>query len=247
VIPEMMYSTFPNPSARNYRWSATISGNETFGTSAENKLKATIRDDRGVIQTEMEFKADSKFKWNKIKYFGCIDEHKKNKNIFHLKVFDHSNKVYTIELKLNDALALKISYNPSYLSTLIGILKKSNLDKNLNEKNALCCLDHLFPEVEIKNKCEQSQQENRQDNLIAAKQARALMLKDSLKVIYTSRCLNGGEESCSLSTKQKSYYFTLFYYDLAGNLTKTIPPLAVRVATGAGTPNHDENLVTRFT
>ncbi|MBK7796296.1 MAG: RHS repeat protein [Saprospiraceae bacterium] len=247
VIPEMMYSTFPNPSARNYRWSATISGNETFGTSAENKLKATIRDDRGVIQTEMEFKADSKFKWNKIKYFGCIDEHKKNKNIFHLKVFDYSNKVYTIELKLNDVLALKISYNPSYLSTLIGILKKSNLDKNLNEKNALCCLDHLFPEVEIKNKCEQSQQENRQDNLIAAKQARALMLKDSLKVIYTSRCLNGGEESCSLSTKQKSYYFTLFYYDLAGNLTKTIPPLAVRVATGAGTPNHDENLVTRFT
>lgn len=237
VLPEMMYSAFPNSSAIKYSWSATI---------VDNRLTAVIEDDRNAIQTELVFTKDAKLKWTQIKYFGCINEDKRNRNIFILKVFDKSNRDQTIELKVSDALAEKLRFNPSYLSSLKNIFIKSKLDQKLKEKNALCCMEHLFPEVEVKNRCEESQQENRQDNLIAAKRARANILHDSLNVIYATRCLQGGSESCSLSTRQKSYYFTLFYYDLAGNLTKTIPPLAVRVTTGTGTPNHDENLATRY-
>ncbi|RYY13424.1 MAG: hypothetical protein EOO04_31925, partial [Chitinophagaceae bacterium] len=42
---------------------------------------------------------------------------------------------------------------------------------------------------------------------------------------YLKRCLNiAGREKFTVSDSSSEYHYTLYYYDQAGNLVKTIPP-----------------------
>lgn len=49
---------------------------------------------------------------------------------------------------------------------------------------------------------------------------------------YINKCLNGVKESLKMKYKIADYHYTLYYYDQAGNLIKTVPPEGVRFLSG---------------
>src|SRR6185295_13923367 len=51
---------------------------------------------------------------------------------------------------------------------------------------------------------------------------------------YSKHCLNNATENLKMYYKDKEYQYTLYYYDQAGNLVKTIPPEGVELVTQAG-------------
>lgn len=60
------------------------------------------------------------------------------------------------------------------------------------------------------------------------------LLKDSYKTQYITQCLTNakaGAETFSMNYILNEYLYTLFYYDQAGNLVKTVPPLGVSFIT----------------
>lgn len=56
---------------------------------------------------------------------------------------------------------------------------------------------------------------------------------------YKAKCLNtlNSRESFTLKYDLNEYYYTLYYYDQAGNLIKTVPPQGVEVLTSNTNPN----------
>jgi len=65
--------------------------------------------------------------------------------------------------------------------------------------------------------------------------------KDSLIAnfdsLYMAKCLNiGNSEAFYVTYRPKEYHYTLYYYDQAGNLVKTLPPAAVK-------PNYDASFL----
>jgi RHS repeat-associated protein len=49
---------------------------------------------------------------------------------------------------------------------------------------------------------------------------------------YKAKCLRVGLETFDVSHESREYKYTLYYYDRAGNLEKTVPPEGVRVLNG---------------
>ena len=94
-----------------------------------------------------------------------------------------------------------------------------------------------------------------QANLISDKRARAEFLYDSLYTKVIERCMNPALERFTLTKQTKIYHYTLFYYDLAGALVKTVSPKGVRTLSGEPTatrsrtnfPPHIEELSTKYT
>ena len=60
----------------------------------------------------------------------------------------------------------------------------------------------------------------------------AQSISDDFYNQYTAACLNlpAKAETLSVSHKQTEYHYTLYYYDQAGNLVKTVPPAGVDVS-----------------
>lgn len=54
---------------------------------------------------------------------------------------------------------------------------------------------------------------------------------------YLAKCLGSMvQEEFTLNIKQSEYHYTLYYYDQAGNLVKTIPPAGVVLLDATQTP-----------
>jgi hypothetical protein len=95
----------------------------------------------------------------------------------------------------------------------------------------------------------------------SAKLERANRLLDSLGIAYNTACLKVSNEHFNVSWNQPIYHFTLFYYDQAGNLIQTVPPVAIRIITDVSRvstnrirngsdrsyPPHIFNLATQYT
>ncbi len=54
-------------------------------------------------------------------------------------------------------------------------------------------------------------------------------IRDQILEGYRIKCMNGASEKFSCSYELKEYHYTLYYYDLAGNLVQTVPPEGVDV------------------
>ncbi len=58
-------------------------------------------------------------------------------------------------------------------------------------------------------------------------------LRDVFDAAYRAKCLAVQDlESFKVTSQQSEYHFTLYYYDQAGNLVKTVPPAGVNKLTG---------------
>jgi RHS repeat-associated protein len=79
------------------------------------------------------------------------------------------------------------------------------------------CAEHLR---ELARQHAQHRHKKYEDSLIAAFQES-----------YYERCLGGLEESFEVEYFDRTYHYTLYYYDQAGNLIRTVPPAGVRQVT----------------
>jgi RHS repeat-associated protein len=242
ILPELIVNFLPNRNAKKYTWWSVIE---------RNILKATIKDDLGVNQIEFKFNKSDSLQWREIIYFGCIEKNQKKRGEFILTAFDANSRARKVYLEVPMSLFNDINNVDQEWAEILKINGKENMP-NKPAKDALCCINHLIPDVEVRSKCEESNLENYSAAIVAAKIERARFIYDSVKLAYTKKCLLGATENCQIEIEQKSYYFTLYYYDQAGNLTKTVPPEAVRTMdvnrsiTATAFPPHDNELVTTY-
>ncbi|MCE3226347.1 MAG: hypothetical protein K0S32_898, partial [Bacteroidetes bacterium] len=63
------------------------------------------------------------------------------------------------------------------------------------------------------------------------------IMKNNFIRNYTKHCMSNAVEQLHMKYTNNDYHFTLYYYDQAGNLVRTVPPEGVRVLTPANTSN----------
>lgn len=88
-----------------------------------------------------------------------------------------------------------------------------------------CCFTPL-PGVPYTNPCTEQLQERFELELERAYEASLDDLRRKIKQKYLSKCLEAIEKF-EASFDEQLYHFTLFYYDQAGNLARTVPPKGV--------------------
>jgi RHS repeat-associated protein len=106
------------------------------------------------------------------------------------------------------------------------------LNDNTPESPLLCCIP-MAPPVQVS----QPSCMERLGQIAASHATRRFetyveQLRDSIGNAYTERCLAAAEQA-RLQYTDAIYQYTLFYYDRAGNLTKTIPPKGVVLLSAA--------------
>jgi RHS repeat-associated protein len=98
------------------------------------------------------------------------------------------------------------------------------------------CVDNivLCPNVTVQNDADPCR-----DDLLLQAESHAIIVyetllenaKNSFIEGYTSTCMNNDSESFKVNKTFREYQYTLYYYDQAGNLVKTIPPNGVNPLT----------------
>ncbi|MBK9108481.1 MAG: hypothetical protein IPM92_08945 [Saprospiraceae bacterium] len=249
VIPDSIVKTFRNMLSPHYYWKSTIRGNE---------LEAEILDQLNAVQTRMLFRKTDLASWSDIIYFTCMRQSSRpGERKFYLNAFVKDTHKIEIELSIEtESLWNQLKYNLNEITELLKKLpKKLRLYPPQNSENS-CCIDLLFPEVPFKDKCKEESRADYNASIYAAKLFRAKLIYDSLRALYNKSCILSGNERCVILQNQKMYQFTLFYYDQAGNLTRTVPPKAVHVMTDVSRvrigsdsgifPVHHNNLSTSY-
>lgn len=106
------------------------------------------------------------------------------------------------------------------------------LNDNTPELTALCCL-RLFPPAQPDSTpCIDKLRKTAADNAANKFLLHLDRLRDSIGNAYTEHCLRALETS-RLEYTDDTYQYTLFYYDQAGNLIKTVPPKGVALLDAA--------------
>lgn len=144
----------------------------------------------------------------------------------------------TANAKQNALWARYLNYRTGFSKTAADyIAAYQSCTVNPGSSPALCALDKpvtyiAMPDTTHKNPCQQVQQQaNFIAQIIVQQQHDSLIANfDSL---YIAKCLGAQSTEVFYATYQPSeYHYTLYYYDQAGNLVKTMPPAAVK-------PNYD--------
>ncbi len=134
----------------------------------------------------------------------------------------------------NDYHSVITAYN-TYLTTTTDTIKKdweAFVDQYLSEHPDICppaMVNQIIDTVieDPTDNCEEfyiSVSETYGNDNYEAYIAR---LKRQFKIDYTRAALDSAKELLTLRYADKEYQYTLYYYDQAGNLTKTVPPKGV--------------------
>jgi RHS repeat-associated protein len=137
--------------------------------------------------------------------------------------------------------------NTSTHATVRSILAESFSSQTaqmLSNINTNATLSSLFQNhsSEEDNATFESELENFQLNLLQSLADRIEATQERLEESYTEHCLDYSEIQDTLSYRYSkgSYHYTLFYYDRAGNLVRTVQPAGVDLSSTTRTdhPNH---------
>src|SRR5690606_18562056 len=90
-------------------------------------------------------------------------------------------------------------------------------------------LPPIMPEVEINNNCVEMMINQANFEAQILYQNYVDSLSNALIEQYVSHCLGAVSETFKCTYDDKLYHYTLYYYDQAGNLIKTIPPAGVEL------------------
>lgn len=253
VLSSDLTSNFRNRNSLQYFWNTSVN-------VARKEMSVTITDDANTEQAKLVFRKSLNMAWDSVIYFNCFK--KLRDSIFYMKAYNQSADSMDVILFVNYGFKLSNCY--SEIDGIIRELGKSkiNIKNRIRPANYLCCgrlsPRIIIPPVDCNRMDAQAQASHRQ----RIKIERAIYLKDSLDMVYNAACLNPMKEHFSLRYTPKIYQYTLYYYDQAGNLIKTVPPKAVQVITNADalnnaqihrndrgsrvTPNHINSLSSRF-
>ena len=125
----------------------------------------------------------------------------------------------------------------------------------------LCGLGNMFPVVEVEESCIKDVQDVAMNKAREQYEAYLEEQKDIFENTYLNKCLEAGKhEIFTVKADVSEYHYTLYYYDQAGNLVKTVPPAGVQPnfnegylaqikadrAAGTNNPNVNNTLVTQY-
>jgi RHS repeat-associated protein len=91
----------------------------------------------------------------------------------------------------------------------------------------LCNRPVFKPVTQNKNSCQEHLDELRDYVIDKEFKDELTDLEQKFRAEYTAKCLAQANEQISLQYQNTLYHFTLYYYDAAGNLIKTLPPEGV--------------------
>ncbi|MCO5948099.1 RHS repeat domain-containing protein [Mucilaginibacter flavidus] len=92
----------------------------------------------------------------------------------------------------------------------------------------LCTTPQVSPPVTVVNDCVQNQLAIANTNTSIRYNAWADSMKNNLLQRYYAKCLSA-VETLNMHYDDRQYQYTLYYYDQAGNLAKTVPPAGVKL------------------
>lgn len=124
-------------------------------------------------------------------------------------------------------------FKPEWAS--IGLDDLSLKDASCDD-SALCDV-RPFPTVEEVPVCEDQLHALAEHNAKVKYQAYVEALSEQFREQYTAACL-GVEETFTDTYEDIQHHYTLFYYDQAGNLVKTVPPEGVDLSGQSVVPAH---------
>lgn len=134
-------------------------------------------------------------------------------------------EVYWTSTLDNVPIEIAVVYTDGTSQSDLG-LDDISFSKQCRELN-----NQIFPEVVLDpevNPCEEYLNDVAQSNAeIKNERSKELAIQDIRKK-YIAHCLSAAE-NLSFTYPSVEHHFTLYYYDQAGNLTKTIPPNGVKV------------------
>ena len=91
------------------------------------------------------------------------------------------------------------------------------------------CHDIMFPDVEIKDSCNQYVSTLALNAAMEQYQLYLIDKKDEFENTYLNKCLEAKDlEIFTVTAPVAEYHYTLYYYDQAGSLVKTVPPAGVQ-------------------
>lgn len=109
------------------------------------------------------------------------------------------------------------------------------------------CHPDVFPfpqDPPLPNDCVQFLLETAQANAQYQYQQYLDQMREYYRQLYIAKCMDPVRETFEREFQDGQYHYTLYYYDRAGNLVKTVPPRAVTPLTGAdltAVPNARDN------
>jgi RHS repeat-associated protein len=93
----------------------------------------------------------------------------------------------------------------------------------------LCGLGNMFPVVEVEESCIKDVQDVAMNKAREQYNAYLEEQKDLFENTYLNKCLEAKNyETFTVKADVSEYHYTLYYYDQAGNLVKTVPPVGVQ-------------------
>lgn len=112
-------------------------------------------------------------------------------------------------------------------------IRKKNLTSSEDKyRDVNECNDIPMPEYELENPCTEWLDSVAKYNAQIRYLAQMDTLTTHFNKLYHNKCMSA-EESFTMEYLWRDYHFTLYYYDQAGNLVRTVPPEGVRVLTNS--------------
>ncbi len=112
---------------------------------------------------------------------------------------------------------------------------------NSSQQCKLCYKELMVEDVANDDNCYDMLMSFAAANAQNAWETYLLALEETFNSLYTSTCINQLKEQFNMTFDPKEYHYTLYYYDRAGNLFKTIPPQGVKFLSNTEVQDLIEN------
>jgi YD repeat-containing protein len=99
------------------------------------------------------------------------------------------------------------------------------------------CYEPTIPEVPTEDNCFDALVATAEENAQMRYEAYLDETREDFLDRYLTHCFENVTETFNMTYDEKEYHYTLYYYDQAGNLTKTVPPEGVDILTGTDLAN----------
>lgn len=215
VLTSAMASTLPIPELPFYYWE---------GTPIGDQLQIRILSNDGITE-KAKFnlhKSSSEISWNEISFCTCIQC---DGDQFYIKAYTMDRR----ELMLVVNSTVNINFGAC----------NNNNQPEFQIENGICC-PPIFPPGQPANPCNDRNVLITKANEDRAIEDRMAFIIDSIRTELVNHCMSAAE-NLIVSWEEPIYQYTLYYYDLNGNLIQTIPPNGVQTITNTAQLNAVEN------
>lgn len=121
-------------------------------------------------------------------------------------------------------------------TTLTGYAPKWKLLDTCNNDELKLCDKSIYQSIPYKSRCREKMEIMAEFHSEVAYKEYIDSIKHDFKTKYMLKCSESLQnETFSMTYPHQEYHYTLYYYDQAGNLVKTVPPAGVQIITSPTT------------